>query len=570
MSTENFKYKFTNTGEPLKTSGSIDTYLTNHGFPGLTRGTFSTGIGFAGMSGDRLVVVRHPDRNPDKTNTNGSVVFGAPSTTAQIEVSMAIADREGAIRRARKIMHDLKSIGLEEASKRNGGVFSIGIESEFWHSENGGPSRLPEIDQIELHNNILERSSPPVVTVQQQRRQLAQILWDSHNGVNGTLNNTSVPISGSPMDHAVNDRSDSMGEYVNAIQYFMHTNYLNPVDSLSAQYMDQLAREFGFDSFASLRSAKGDLAYWTVSAAHASVGLSHFRDKEGNMSVGLEEALAIADLFNSDFATIAEFMTYSTPILDGKKISINGKSPKDVRAVMKLASQTAYPGEIIQTPEQYYANVSSSMVCGTADRMDRAAYSHNGVSSAHGRVRIRTAYTDLDNPDAMTGRIEFTGCGSTPDMNALLARNAFLQLLTIYAYEAVANGQHPAEYASKYFSSMSSSANQIELSHAFNFNGINDKKIMPLIREAYRFIYRMQTEYGQDPEIYKMCEMAKIGIYKFSHRPDSEVIGDESMLNGGLVTDTISIRNARGVPPDQLTVEVAQFERKQAFSELDE
>jgi hypothetical protein len=568
------KHEFSSSGEPLKGTGCVARRLEAAGFDHMSTylNEYDPTRGYFSMDPyKRIVAVRHPDRIPKHTEHDGHVEFGAPAGDKQVEISMAISDPEGSQKRAGAILDSIRTKGLSATSAEYGGVFGAGIEIESWvYDDAGVPQELPKETQIELQANMLETCTGQAVTPEDQKRMIAAQYREVAQATDGMQNNTSVPVSGdSPFAFNVNTQDGGMGEYIHTVQHHMYSNFFDtPLDPVARAFMHVVATKYGYDgddAYDQFRRDKGNLSFWTVSAAHVSVGLAHFEDEAGKTSVGLEEAIAVADVFNSDMATVAEMMTFSTPVIYGERIPVDGKYPRDYRAIMKLASRTAYPGEFIGDADRYTEKCRAAIESGVADRIDRATYTHEDVSSAHGRVRVRTAYADLDNPDQKTGRIEFTGCGSTPDITALVARNSFLQLMSVYAYEAVAAGKHPTEHAAGAFPSLTTCDSHIELSHAYNFDGAVDPKVATVLQESQQFIDYMRAEYGADPDMEALCKEAERGIAKLT-QPSKATTLDAFLAEGchGSISDVITTMKQWRVTGPEIAQAVHNFQLAQA------
>lgn len=531
------------------------------------------------VNGHVFGAVRHPSRIPESVGPDG-VTFGASPTSDHCEGSLL---RSSGMKEAQQFagsfIADLKHFGLKPVSQRRGDALRAGTESEMWTYEGESPYPLPHELQEELHAHVWETATNPNLTPNQQARELASDMLSRVDRLpNAIFNNTSMPIAGAPDALNINTNPGEKGQYVWAVQQDLFDRHLDPRDSVAVRLWDNVAQRYGYKNFTHLKNEVGNLSVWACSAAHVSIGLSHWTDRQGKNHFGsVEEAVAIADLFNSDFATLAEFMTYSTPLVYGTRPELRTSAgetfrPKDARAAMRYAMTTTYPAPFVRDAQGLRDTVTSAMIDGTADRLDRASYitafeSESGVQqepAAHGRVRIRMAYGPMEKlADKRTGRIEFVGCGSTPDIVALVSRNAFLQLLGIYAHEALAAGQYPREFAEGTFPSMTNWDKQRELSHRYNFRGMHDPNIQTLVDEGQNFIDHMAKNYP-DAITRQLVQLARYGMERLGQETEVKTL-DEFLVNPrGSISDVIVSMFESGLSPVEITEAIHDYQLKQA------
>jgi hypothetical protein len=248
--------------------------------------------------------------------------------------------------------------------------------------------------------------------------------------------------------------------------------------------------------------ALGNMAYWTMAASHASVGLHHLRTGNKALWVPAEQAIAVSDIFNSDLATLAEFLMFSTPVIFGQTPKLIDKDdqelwPSDYRAVLRYLMDTTNPGPFIGSVEEMYNRITYSIVNGLTHTMDRSSYlalvDNRVVPVAHGRVRNRISSTE---PRNQTGRVEYTGCSASPSVIDEVGRNCFLQVLMVGALESLSNAQMPQDYFQKNFPSISSWERQKYLTQTASLYGFNHLEVSKLIDEGLSFLDYMKENYS--------------------------------------------------------------------------
>lgn len=570
------KYQFTANGREIKTQDDF------------TGAVFGAGMDFAqahvqfkpgegGIIHDpqslAMAVVRHSDRIPHAIDPDGTVVYGGTQSVSHIEASMARVRGPEATRKAGTIVESLKQDGLTTTSENHGGVFMIGNEAEMWTSRDGMPDSLPPGEQEELHANLWETATVPTADPREQTKLLALDVIERVNKSDAVINGTSVPLVGDPYDLKLNENDGPLGKYVAAVSADMYDRLLHPKDPISRRMWDSLAATYGHDSFEEFKKSVGDLRLWAMAAAHASLGLAHETQEDGRKVVSVEEAIAVGDVFNSNMGSVAEWMTYSTPLIHGQRPGINGTYPRDYRAVLRYGTMTAYPANFVGDPQTMEARIADAMVTGKADRLDRASYvsnfRHGGekvqVASSHGRLRNRITYPNMHAPYDSVGRVEFTGSGQTPDITALVARNSMLQLMSMFAYESLAAGEHPVQIAQGRYSSLARCDHQRYLAHRFNFKGASDPRVATVIDESVLFVDDMREKYKDDPSVADLCKNATFGLEKISTKTKARDL-DEFVHSGytGSISDVMTHMYNDGATPEDISVSVHDFQIKQA------
>lgn len=575
------KYVFSQIGQPIDGQDGLVAATIGHvnGLP--VDLSFAPGKGGYVHTPETLAVIRHPDRIPASID-GAAVEFGGPQSVAHIESSMARKrGLEAAAAYATQVIDSIHQVGLKEASCSFGGVFGVGTEAEMWTYDaiTGTQKTLPVELQEELHANLWETATPtPAIDPRDQARAMAQDILDRKEAQPDLLiNGTSMPISGDPTRMVLNENDGALGKYVMAMQADLYHRMFDPKDRIARMMWDEVARTHGYEDFADMRERVGNITPWAMAAGHASVGLAHAELEDGRQVIGLEDAVAVGDSFNSNLASVAEWMMYSTPVVFGETPRIGEMQPHDYRATLRYAMLTTYPADSVGTTDTMEERVKDVMVRGVSDRLDRSSFiakiRHRGntheIPSAHGRVRNRITYPNMHEPFDKVGRVEFTGSGASPDIMAAVGRNAFLQLMAVHAYEAVANGQHPAEYAGEQFPAIATNHDQRYLAHRYNFHGADDEKTSDVIEQAGRFVDRMQQRYAQDPTINAMCAYARFGLDKLTYKTSARTL--EAFAKDGYrghISDVIRAMHEDGMPAEELVKAIDAFQLVQAHEIL--
>ncbi|MBD3362391.1 hypothetical protein GF362_01590 [Candidatus Dojkabacteria bacterium] len=566
------------TDESINTVGDLERSLTSeyammpkqlqiHGEAGET----GLGITFNGMV---VGAIKHPDLIPKWIDFDTyTAEFGGEQHYGHIDTSMAIPlGIEYTRLRSSEIINRIKQEGLTAVSKDTG-FGTIGVEEESLHFDHlGNPVSLEPDEQVEIQDNAMEVALEPSSSIIEQALQIAQgRIGEAKRNPDHLINSTSFSILSKP--HEMRMNNGDLAPYVNAIVIKWFDEFLTPSDLISRKYWDNIAGENSFFDYEDMKQYIGNSSFMAFCASHASLGL-RAEQIDGSYCVGLEEAIAVSDLFNSDFSTLLEWMTYSTPLVFGEKIGIDigdeKKYPKDARAVARLAIRSTYPGTFIGDTEGYKERILRSMINGSADRLDRAGYTayhedlDKEIACAHGRVRLRaTGGSGKEKFVSPLGRVEFTGGAATPDLIALMSRNAMLKLLGIASYEALAGGESPIDYFADKFPSMSTCDEHIELAHAYNFDGTDNPKVAALIEEGRAFLSYMRNNYKHEDVEY-LIDLAEIGINKLVEDTEARTLEQYLENPKGNISDVISNMWEDGYSSLEISHALTDFERKQS------
>lgn len=533
--------------------------------------------GLAVVSNGTLVsAIKHPKTIAQSFDPVTNIAeFGGNQTLGQLETSMAVPyGKEYSAMRASQVLFNIKKNGLVDTTRKTG-FGSTGMEEEAMHFDSeGNPFELPADEQIETQNNTKEVALQPTDNMFDQaitvaRSRINEALLRPEN----IVPSFSFSILSKPEELKKN--SGEMAPYVNAVITRMYDEYFYAKEGSPVQdYWNNIAKESGYDDFNDLRGDVDSMAPWAVCAAHVSLGL-RTEKINGSYEVGLEEGIAVADMIHSNFGTLLEWMTYSTPLAYqehvGAEIDGEMRYPRDSRSIAKLITRTGYPGEFIKTPEAYNSRAIHALITGAADRIDRGGYiTYQGdlddeFASAHGRVRLRiSGGSGKEKFSKPMGRVEFTGGGETPDLEAMFARNAMLKLMGIASYEAVAHGQHPMEYFANKFPSMATDKDQFEVSQSYNFFGKDNPKAASLIEEGRVFLDYMEEEYGHE-EIQYLTNLARIGLNKLTEETEARTYQEYLNNSKGNISDVMKNMYDDGYTALEIAKAAADFELKQSM-----
>lgn len=516
---------------------------------------------------DNVVVASlpHPCTRLEKISDN-QVIFGGKPNNKALEAALEIPiGPEKAGKYARLLIQALQSIeDFSNFSQMFNGMGAIGSEPEAWII-NPQTGDLANISGGELQAGLLEETLEAISSPNEFLRRRAKHIIDRGKRYSGFLIiDTSVLPTSNPLKPEVNTGHD-LGTYVLAVQRFLWENYFSFTTPEAVEIGNQLAQLVGLSNIQELHQKLGHMAYWVMAASHASVGLHHLRTGNKALWVPTEWAIAISDIFNSDLATAAEFLMFSTPIIYSQTptTKINGYDfwPNDYRAILRYLMDTTNPGAFIENPNTMYERIIYSIVDGVTHTMDRSSYltEINGrlIPVAHGRVRNRISSTE---PRNLTGRVEFTGCSASPSIIDELARNCFLQILMVGAMEAIANGRTPQEYFGQNFPHIASWQNQKNLAIETSAIGFNYQPAIYLIQEAIQFAQYIASQY---PALKLQTKIAIRRLENLLANPASSL--EEYLKNPqGPIAEVIKNEIRRGVDPLELVRRIDNYERNLA------
>lgn len=527
----------------------------------------SSGVVVSNPNGVIVAAVRHRDWIPASIE-GVDVKFGNKQHTGHLERSFLIDEEDMVVKRhARSMLAGLKELdNLKEFSRFNEGAGGGGSEPEAWMmDEQGNPYSIP--DGGELQSNCIEESIEPHSQASDfLLARSRQILKRKAAHPDAVIVDTSSMTTSTPMDMKIGTTGDN-GPYITAMQHKLWSQYMNCLDPTARQLMNTLAKDFQFNDWHDMHEKLGNMTYLVFSASHLSIGLPHIKSGLEGMAIPEQEAIAVADIFNSNFGTLAEMLMLSTPMVFGKTPRVQTEQgevwPRDMRAIMRYTLDTSYPAEFIENPKTYRQRVTHQITTGLSHTLDRAAYmakikaldSEEVIERPvmHGRVRLRGTSSE---PRNLSGRVEFTGCSASPSIYDEVARNSLLQLMMVGAYEALSEGKTPMEYFKKEFPSMGRWEEQKDLIMEANLHGFKTEKISALIREGVQFAERMEKKY---PALKEQSQIAQVRLLNLMNEPAATL--DEYVENPqGSFAEVVQNELRSGLSPLQVTKKIEQYQ----------
>lgn len=271
--------------------------------------------------------------------------------------------------------------------------------------------------------------------------------------------------------------------------YFLRYGHIDPRPRI---VLDDYALANNFQNIEKMQRRLGVAAVWDIAAAHVSLGTT----------AETENVIAVGNMFSSDLAVAADFLTQSTPIHAGKLVKIQegakAYTVRDIRALSRLYLRSAHVSNpFIDSPQELTERIIYGITNGMATTADRSAYfaqNPDGIKfiSAHAVARLRP----FGRPGKDTRRVEYVAGGSTPSVYDALARDAYLTILWTGAMEALANKKSPQEYFSeKGFTLAGTADNQKELSIRHALKGAKDEGVSTVINQNLDFLKYMYDKY---------------------------------------------------------------------------
>ncbi|MFA6006029.1 MAG: hypothetical protein WC775_06145 [Patescibacteria group bacterium] len=566
--TKETKHSFETQGTPLTKDVLLREILTHrHRFPHIDTAHLDihgrlgeTGVVVTNGHGAVVASVRHGRFIPVKID-GAHVEFGGRQATNHIERTLERpVDPEETQRTAQNVLYALRNAPtLREVSYGFTGLGAGGSEPEAWAiNQDGTPA---QIHGGELQVGLVEETLGAVTCPREFMVMRAeQTLARKARYPDAVIIDTSTLPTASPMDMQVSSEGE-IGPYVRAIQHRLWDSYMDCVDPVARQLMDKIAQTHSFTDFDDMKSQMGNMAFWVVSASHLSIGMHHRRSGNEAMWVPESEAIAISDIFNSNLATLAEMLMMSTPMVYGMTptVTVGGQElwPRDMRTIMRHTLNTTFAAPFIVDSDTLHSRITDSIVSGRSHTLDRSSYtadtSAGPMPVMHGRVRNRMASSE---PRNQTGRVEFTGCSSSPSMFDETARNCFLQILTMAAYEALGDGKHPAEHFRKLFPNISRWQEQQQYAYEATLFGFNHPHVKALIQEGINLAGYMARKYPA------VREQAEIVIKRLANltMPAVQSLEAYRMNPQGSIAEVLQNELRSGVTPLDLTKRIEQYQ----------
>lgn len=524
-----------------------------------------SGVVVSNPGGLVVAAVRHPSWIPRSLHDHGAE-FGNTQGERHVERSFLTAKSDEAVQRHARFLIDglTHCENMGEFAEFNEGAGAGGSEPEAWLIHNDG-SPYPVSDGGELQANCVEETIAPVAQVGIFLQARAhQILQRKEKYPDAIIVDTSTLTTASPREVQVGE-SGEIGPYVQAIQHKLWKDYMHAYDPVARQLMGTIASQYGFRDWQDMHKQMGNMAYLVFAASHLSIGLPHLRLGGEAMAIPEQEAIAVADMFNTEFASLAELLMLSTPMVFNltPRVEVKGQQywPRDMRAILRYTLDTTYPSPFIMNSQTYRQRVTQQIIEGQSHTMDRAAY----VSSLHvegqdvqnpvmhGRVRVRATSNE---PRNLSGRVEYTGCSASPSLYDEAARNSLLQLLMIAAYEALAEGANPVEYFKDRFPSLGRWEDQKDIVFEANIHGFRTPRVSALIHEGMQFAEEMGTRY---PALQQQARFAHARLANLLKDPVPNL--QEYLHNPqGPFCEVVQAELASGRTPLEVTKEIEKYQ----------
>lgn len=468
----------------------------NHTYPHIE---FVGEVGRTGLLGrnkdtsELEIYIRHPDWIPQKNNAQ------SVQTTNHI---MRISGRiygEKVASVAAAIISEIK-----EGKLPSYGALKIGKEIESFAIDalTGEISEVPPEEQVEFQSAIHEEAMPPYNSIEEAvRKRTEQIITRARNHPGLFLMDTSVPMTGTPMDWGMGLNRGKSKDYV----YFIANKLLHYIidsDTAAIATNNAVAHHFGFKDYKDMLYQQGLTSIWPVAAGQTSYGMPHVTCKKNNHEediVPIELMIAVADMFNSTVGAVSELLTASSPLLFGLTPYHNEQKlrPRDYRMILRYMFETAWPGPSIHTNEELEKRWELGIKEGFGYTIDRMSFHTNipgrkpsPVFYGTCRIRLETKH-HKDN----IGRIENTLSGATMSLLDEIAHDSLLYLLAVAAFEAVAAGMHPFEYIGDTYPHIKLWHERKELAERFNFYGGTDTIVNEVLHETIDFLRMMDKNY---------------------------------------------------------------------------
>ncbi len=525
-----------------------------------------TGVVGLNKDGSIAFVIKNPKYIP--TEIDDKITFGAEQTADHVETSlMKAVDDEYVTEYAGKMIQAIKDApDFSQIPTTFGGFGKFGSEPEGFAADEKGD--LANIDGGELLKGTIEETVDPVsepLAFFEARSEQIQKRKEKYPHV--AIVDTSTPMTSTPEKMNICMEGD-IGDYVKSMQDLLFREQADCLEPATQKMMENIAQQKGYANFEEMKAELGHLGYWAIAASHLNIGLPHHRDEKGRVFVTEQEVVAVTDVMNSDLATVAEMLMMSTPLVweTTPEVEMDGKKhrPRDVRALLRYTLNTGFPSGFIRTPEALRERITENIVNGPADRLDRASLvaeiDGKKYPVQHGRARARI---NTSKPEDKTGRIEYTGCSSSPSIMDEAARNSFLQLLAVGAYEALANGQQPIEYFKENYPHIATADKQKDLAIDASLHGFSDPEhpeVTEVIHESIRFINDMQDKY---PALEMQCALARVRIQNLLEEP-ADSIEEYTMDPKGPISEVILKEYDRGVPPLEIVRKLEKMQIKNA------
>lgn len=421
---------------------------------------------------------------------------------------------------------------------------TIGTELEGYVHEQSTGRLVPAQSQIETAKSLREDptdvcTSPEEIAVIRARTILERAEIE---GARGNI----VVDTGSPLTFGGEHPLESSGliagdhPYIQAMCRIFEKSYFIPsylLDKRVQQVLNSYARSFGYTSIDTMLSELGVARVWDIAASHVSLGIP-------GPNPSIEMGIALANMFSSDLATGAEFLTQGSPLHAGQLVYVDNdnvqRPVQDVRTFSRKILRTAYvDNPFITSTDDLQIKVQTGVVEGFATTPDRAAFHTVGLdgvrsTSAHARARVR----QYGERGTSTARVEFVGGSSTPSVYDVVARDAYLTILWVATLEAVANHQSPQEYfVERGFPSVGEWKNQQELAMRYSIFGASDQQVNTTLQENSDFLLYMRNSY---PYLQDYIDFVSKRLHNLKEKSVAKTIDEYTLQPHGPISEVIA------------------------------
>ncbi|MDB5185685.1 MAG: hypothetical protein JWL85_208 [Candidatus Saccharibacteria bacterium] len=522
-------------------------------FPSLTFMGNVQKTGLLGMNrqtGNYEVFVRHPRWVP-AVQADGSITYGGLQTEEHIMHLLGREYHEGARTIAAEVLDSLKR-GQEIPY----GALTIGKEQESvaHDAKTGSIVQLPSNEQVELQSGVHEDALLPFAELRHATNaRIDQLIKraEAHPGM--YMMDTSVPLTGSPNDNGMQLNNGDGSSYILPWSQRVKEHLIFS-DRKAVNILNAIARQHGHTGYMELIQRNGMQALWPAIACQTSIGLPHVQSADGTYGVPLEIAVATADMFNTNLDAIAEMLMASGPL-------VFGSAPahlRDYRMQLRYTLTGALPAPFIRDESTLKKRWESGGISGLIFTLDRLSFQSrlpgrlpHAMSYGSAKIRIETK-----DPHMHIGRIENTIAGASPSLLDEIAHDAFIYLLTVAAYESVANGASPRTYFGDRFKNLSRWRQRRKLTAAFNMHGANDEPVDSLIRECLALLRRLRDTY---PPLSAMATFV-IARVRNMQTPPARNLREYRDSPRGPISEVMLAMYDRGVTPLEIMKETYDYQ----------
>lgn len=468
--------------------------------------------------------------------------FGGRQRTNHIEVALTTpVGKEAAARSAEQILRDKR-------------LPTMGFELEGFTHHAGDAALVPAEKRIECQSGLREdpmdlpARSPEELAVIRAIKMHERREEEKDKGK--YIIDTSVPFALGGKTAAESEGLKlSDHPYIRAMGSLFDREYFLPyrhLDPRTRKVLDDYALASNFKNIEEMRRRLGVAAVWDIAASHVSLGTNG----------ETESAIAVGDIFSSNLALVADFLTQSTPIHAGKLVKVKERdrtyTVRDIRTLSKLYLRSAHVTKpFITSPQELTERITEGIHKGKATTADRSAFfaqNPDGTrfASAHAVARLRT----FGSPDKDTRRVEYVAGSSTPSVYDAVARDVYLSILWTGAMEALANKKSPQEYFSEKGLTLAGTADhQKELSIRHALKGPKDEGVSAVINQNLDFMKYMYERY---PHLQERIKFVSARLLNLREKPTASNAIEYAENPKGSIADVLIGMKEKGATDLQI------------------